>query len=218
MPDVDPLEDYNRPLFALGQNVDAATIKPLAGAYSRIPETLRARVTKALANMDDVPTMLNNLLQGKFSDGTSDLMRILVNSTIGILGLFDVASAMGLQKHDEDFGQTLGVWGIGEGAYIFIPLLGPSTMRDFPAFIVDEAMHPATYFAPGARRAVIIGRVVDERANLLDKEEFIKTWSSDYYQVVRNYYLSQRRLSTSDGAVDESVYDYEAGDYEAGEE
>lgn len=205
----DPWEGYNRSMFELNQGVDSLTTRPLAEAYSEIPEAVRDRITNAFSNMDDVPTMLNNLMQGKVRNGVSDFVRVLTNSSVGLLGMFDVASKIGFRKHEEDFAQTMGVWGIGGGTYVIIPILGPSSVRDFPAFIVNTFMNPTTYLAPGVRNVVTFGRVIDGRADLLGKEEFIKMWSKDYYQAVREYYKAQRETETRDGKVDESIYDYE---------
>lgn len=205
----DPWEGYNRPVFEVNQGVDALVFKPAAQIYDGTPDIVRGRITSFLNNLDDVPVMMNNVLQGDIGDAGNDLGRFVVNSSLGLVGLFDVAQHFGMEKNREDFGKTLGTWGVGQGNYLMLPLLGPSSARDFPAYIVDIFMHPATYFAPGFRAAIAVFNGLESRANLLDKEDVIRAWSTDYYAGVRNYYMSRRGLQGDTGAAPEETYEYD---------
>ena len=203
----DPWEGYNRPMFEVNQAVDSVVFKPAAQVYDSMPDVVRDRFTNFLNNLDDVPTFVNNILQGDISAAGNDLGRILINTTLGIVGLFDVAQYLELHKNDDDFGKTLGEWGVPTGPYFMIPLLGPSSARDAPAKVVDIAAHPTTYFASSFQLVVLILDGLETRANLLDKEEVIRTWSKDYYAAVRNYYLSRRGMQA--GTADEETYEYD---------
>src|SRR5665647_608258 len=135
----DPLERYNRAMFNFNDGLDKAIIKPVASGYKAVmPEVARTGVTNFFSNLGDIWIGINNILQGKIGAGASDFGRFAINTTAGILGLFDVASNAGLEKHNEDFGQTLGRWGMGSGAYVVLPILGPSNVRDgLSTLIVD---------------------------------------------------------------------------------
>ncbi len=136
----DPLEPVNRVIDSFNDKVDRAILKPTAQGYEKVvPATARSSVTNFFANLNEPLVVVNQLLQGKGKEGVSDTGRFLVNSTIGLLGLFDPASQMGLTRHDEDFGQTFGRWGIGEGWYLVLPILGPSTLRDTAGKFGDSA-------------------------------------------------------------------------------
>lgn len=199
----DPWEGFNRPVFKFNDGVDRAAIKPAATAYDSMPDIVGDRFANFVGNLDDVPTMLNNLMQGDVGDAAVDLGRVLINTTVGILGLFDVASHMGLEKHHDEFSQTLAGWGVPGGPYLVVPILGPSSARDFPADIVDIFMNPATYFEPVARVAVTVIKGLETRAGLLDKEDILKEWSNDYYVAVRNYYLSRSRSAGGDESLEQ---------------
>ena len=139
----DPIEGYNRAMFAINDGVDQAVVRPVAVGYDAVlPSPIRKGVTNFFGNIADVFTGVNNILQGKIASGVSDFGRVVVNTTIGILGLFDVASEVGMEKHDEDFGQTFGSWGIPSGAYVVLPLLGPSTVRDTFGKVLDMETNP----------------------------------------------------------------------------
>ena len=134
----DPLEGFNRAMYTFNDRLDKYALKPLAKGYRAItPTGVRKSVSNFFSNLHEPMVMLNNLLQGKPGQATSDLIRFVVNSTVGIVGLFDVSSKVGLPKHDEDFGQTLAVWGVGDGPYLVLPFFGPSNLRDGPSLVVD---------------------------------------------------------------------------------
>src|SRR5450830_1572514 len=139
----DPFEGYNRAMFKFNDTVDTYALKPAATAYKKVlPTFVQTGVSNFFGNLADAWTGVNNLLQGKGRDGVSDIGRVALNTTVGLLGLFDVASEAGLRKHNEDFGQTLGVWGVPSGPYLMLPLLGPSTIRDTAALPADMWADP----------------------------------------------------------------------------
>lgn len=198
----DPLEPFNRVVYKANDALDRAILKPVAKGYrAAVPLPIRSGVSNLLDNLRDVPTALNGVLQGRFRQAASDTGRFVINSSIGILGIFDVASHMGLQKHDEDFGQTLGLWGLGSGPYLMLPLLGPSTVRDGSGLIVDFATTPATYaFKGGTQGWTALGvRIVDQRASLLDAERILEEAALDRYYFLRDAYLQRRERLIHDG-------------------
>jgi len=194
---VDPFEGYNRAMFSFNDGVDHYFLKPLAQGYDAgVPLPARVAFTNFIANFGDVPNAFNDLLQGKVTAALTDVGRILINSTLGIAGAIDVASEFGLAKHDEDFGQTLGVWGFGTGPYLVLPLLGPSTVRDTIGLPVDYYSDVRKYaFTEIPVRNSITGvDVIAKRASLLGADTALEQASLDKYTFVRNFYL-QRRLS-----------------------
>ena len=207
----DPWEGMNRQVFAFNETVDSATLKPIAKAYkSGVPFFVRHRIANFFANLGDVPNALNNLLQGKPGRALNDVLRVAVNTTFGILGLFDVASALGLEKSEEDFGQTLARWGVGAGPYFVVPLLGPSTVRDFPGKVVDYFLSPVTHVNDaGARDVMFAVDTVHMRANLLAKEPVVRELSPDFYSAVKSFYLERRKSLVKDGGGDDTEDLYE---------
>jgi len=216
---IDPFEGYNRVMFGFNDGVDHYVFKPLAQGYDAgVPLPARVAFTNFIANFGDVPNAFNDLLQGKVAAALTDVGRILINSTLGIAGAIDVASEFGLAKHDEDFGQTLGVWGFGTGPYLVLPLLGPSTVRDTIGLPVDYYSDVRKYvFSEIPVRTSITGvDVVAKRASLLGADVALEQASLDKYTFVRNFYL-QRRLSQvydgnpprpkDDGADDDGAND-----------
>lgn len=197
----DPWESYNRAMFGFNETVDGMLIKPIAKGYvTAVPKPARTGIGNFLSNLDDVVIAINNLLQGKVGDAASDAARVFVNSTLGIVGLFDVASRMGLEKHNEDFGQTLATWGMGSGPYFVLPLLGPSTVRDAPGLYVDLLMHPLdSYDDEGVRNSLVTLDVIDARAGLLSNDKLLDETGGDRYTVVRNAWLSRRDHLVHDG-------------------
>ena len=198
----DPLEGYNRAMFGFNDGVDRAIIKPLASGYKTVmPEVARTGVSNFFANLGDIWIGINNVLQGKVGAGVSDFGRFAMNTTVGILGLFDVASNAGLEKHNEDFGQTLGRWGVGSGAYVVLPILGPSNVRDgLSRLLVDWHGDPLWYVGNIPTRNELVGvRLVDIRANLLDVSRLAEEAALDHYAYVRDAYLQRRRSLIYDG-------------------
>jgi phospholipid-binding lipoprotein MlaA len=192
----DPIEGFNRAMFAFNEGLDAVVIKPVAQGYDAVmPSPVRTGVTNFFGNIADLFIGVNNLLQGKPAEAVSDIGRVLVNSTIGILGLIDVASDMGMEKHEEDFGQTFGRWGVGDGAYVVVPVFGPRTVRDTAGLVLDVAADPVGHVdhVP-TRNSLLALRIVDTRADLLAADKVIEEAALDKYSYVRDGYL-QRRLN-----------------------
>ena len=206
----DPWEGYNRGVFSVNDTLDTAVVKPVARGYGFLPSFLRKRVANFFGNLADVPNAANNLLQGEFQRAASDAMRVVLNSTFGLVGFFDVASLLQFEKHEEDFGQTLAVWGVGPGPYFVIPVFGPSTLRDFPAKIVDFLMSPLSYLDFGLSRTALAAiEAVDARQRFIAREPLVREISPDLYSAVRSFYLERRRQLTGNNkdVVDESLYE-----------
>lgn len=198
----DPWERYNRHMSEFNDRVDRAVLKPVAQGYSDyVPQPVRDCVGNVFSNFYDVPNALNNLLQGKPVEAVSDICRVVINSTVGLFGCFDVASRMGLQRSDEDFGQTLGRWGSGPGPYFVWPFLGPSTVRDSVGRVVGFYTDPVDYLRPVRLRNSALGtRLVDTRASLLPAERLVEGAALDKYQFIRDAYLQRRNNQIHDGS------------------
>jgi len=210
----DPFESANRTVFKFNDAVDRAVIKPAAQGYVwAVPQFVRDRVSSFFDNIGDTYTMANDLLQGKITDGTEDLMRVVMNSLFGIGGLFDFASQAGLPKHNQDFGLTLAHYGVPAGPYLVLPLMGPSTVRDATDVAVTYFADPISYVKPDWISVTLFGvRLVNTRANLLGATDLLSDAALDKYSFVRNAYL-QRRLFLSGGGNSTAalpVYDDEA--------
>lgn len=197
----DPIEGFNRAMFAFNEGLDSAVVRPVASGYEAVlPSPVRTGVTNFFSNIEDLLIGVNNLLQGKGSEAFSDLGRVAINSTIGLLGLFDIASDAGLEKHDEDFGQTFGRWGVGNGAYVVIPVFGPRTARDTVGLVLDVAADPLTHLGAGDGRDVLLAlRAVNDRANLLPADKVVEEAALDKYSYIRDGYLQRRRNLIHDG-------------------
>ena len=200
--DVDPWEPFNRSMFAFNDALDQHVARPLAKAYLAItPEPVDQGITRFFANLDDVPSAINNLLQFKWKEGVSDVGRFVVNSTLGILGFLDVATGMGMKKHDEDFGQTLGYWGIPAGPYLVLPVIGPSSARDVIGFAGDWVTHPIyTRIDSATISWTLYGiRYVDDRADQLGVRNILESAAFDPYAFLRDSYLQRRESLVYDG-------------------
>jgi phospholipid-binding lipoprotein MlaA len=191
---VDPYERFNRTMFNFNDKVDQYALKPAATVYKRVlPSFVQTGVYNFFGNLGDVWTAVNNLLQGRVADGVSDVMRFAVNTTFGLGGLLDIGSEAGLQKHRQDFGATLGVWGVQSGPYVVLPLLGSSTVRDSAALPIDFAGDPWTYVNPDPTRYIGTAvRVIDMRAGVLDASNLIEDAALDRYEFIRDAYLQRR--------------------------
>ena len=200
---IDPFERINRAVFSFNETADQYVIKPIAEGYQFIlPEFVRTGVTNFFSNINDVLIAANNLLQGKPGNAASDIGRFFVNSTIGVLGLFDVATDMGLDKNREDFGQTLGVWGIGDGPYVVLPFFGPSNVRDTVGFVVDvetDFMINTNKLNSDEKIAINGLRIINRRADLLDAGQLLEDAAFDKYSFLRDGYLQRRRSQIYDG-------------------
>ncbi len=197
----DPYEKFNRAMFAVNEKIDTYAAKPLAQGYdAAVPLPAKSSIGNALGNVGDLWIGVNNVLQGKFSEAGSDLGRLLINSTVGILGLFDVATELGLEKHDEDFGQTLAVWGIKDSSYLVLPVFGPRTVRDAAGLVADTYADPLGEVRPVSARNSIRGvRFVDIRASLLPADKVVEEAALDKYAYIRDAYLQRRRHQIYDG-------------------
>ncbi len=200
----DPYEGFNRAMFSVNEGIDLVA-KPIAQGYdAAAPLPVKAGIGNFFGNIADVWTGVNNFLQGKGGQGLSDVGRVLVNTTIGIGGVFDVASEMGLEKHAEDFGQTLGKWGVVEGAYLFWPLIGPRTTRDTFGWLVDSYADPVMRIEDVPLRNSLAGvRFIDFRASLLPADKVVEQAAFDKYNYIRDAYLQNRRSSVFDGSPPE---------------
>lgn len=197
----DPYEGFNRSMFAVHEVIDKYAVKPVAQVYDNVaPLPVKAGVGNFFGNVGDLWVGVNSALQGKFSDAGVDLGRLLVNSTVGIFGLFDVASELGLERHDEDFGQTMAVWGVGSGGYLFWPVIGSRTVRDTLGWGVDLMLDPVGYVDPVPVRNSLRGlRIVDIRASLLPADKVVEEAALDKYAYIRDAYLQRRRNQIFDG-------------------
>jgi len=196
----DPWEPLNRGMYAVHDTVDRFTLKPIARGYKAvIPSFARRGVTNFSQNLTTPRSMLNNFLQGKPGPGFRDLGRFIINSTLGIGGLIDVATAQGMPVYDEDFGQTLAVWGLPEGPFLFIPILGPNTILDAVAIPVDILSDPLIHYDNSSvRDKLYLLRAIDLRARLLTAEVLLED-SKDPYLTLRESYLQNRRFQVYDG-------------------
>lgn len=198
----DPLEAVNRPIHAFNETVDRVAMKPLAEGYRAItPDFVETGVRNFFSNLDDVSAFANNLMQFKLEAAASDVIRIGLNSSFGMLGFLDIASEAGIRKHNEDFGQTLGAWGINPGPYLVLPLLGPSDLRDATGLIVDNNyLDPVRHIEEvGVRNRTAIVRVVSRRADLLEAKAAVDQAALDGYEFTRDFYLERRKALVHDG-------------------
>ena len=199
----DPLEPLNRAVYQFNDGLDKVVMKPVATVYREVlPDFVRTGVTNFFNNLYDILTALNSLLQGKIADAASDVGRIAVNTTVGLAGLIDFATEVGLEKHKEDFGQTLGWWGIGDGPYLQVPFFGPSSFRDVLGAFVDFKVDPIRWIWRDhiATRNSLWGLYfVNLRANLLDSTKILEEAALDPYEFQRDAYLQRRRNLVYDG-------------------
>ncbi len=198
--EVDPFEETNRSIYEFNESLDSNVLEPVSRAYkNNIPEIAQKGISNFLGNLADVSTLANQILQFKPIDSAETLARILVNTTIGLGGLFDVASDMGLITEDEDFGQTMAVWGVEQGPYVVLPLLGPSTVRDGIGAYVDLTS-PANMVGEIDEVGVSVINVVDKRVDLLPITDILDQ-SDDPYITMRSSYLQKRNNDIYDGNV-----------------
>ena len=203
----DPLEPMNRHVTTFNEGVDSIVLKPAATAYKQaIPPLVRTGVANFFGNLSDAWSFVNSALQFKFQNAAENFMRLNVNTVFGLGGILDVASELNIERHREDFGQTLGRWGVPAGPYIVLPLLGPSTLRDTLALPIDRKADPLSHFTPiEVRNGLTVLRAVDVRANLLRVGGVIDEAALDKYSFTREAYLQKRRAEIieskdSDGA------------------
>ena len=198
---LDPWENWNRKVFAFNEGLDEKVLKPIATGYAKVvPQFVRRSVDNFFANIADAWSAVNNVLQGKGEPAFQDVVRFTTNTVIGFLGVLDVASEFGLEHHYEDFGQTLGRWGFGAGAYVVWPLLGPSTVRDSIALPLDRSASPALLINDGRLQGgITVLQIINTRANLLGASKVIDDIALDKYTFLRDAYLQRRRSLIFDG-------------------
>lgn len=197
----DPWEAFNRNVFVFNQAFDADIMKPLAEHYLLLPDFIRDCLSNAFANLRGPSNAINNTLQGKPVEAASDLGRFVINSTIGLVGCIDVATPMGLEKSDEDFGQTLGVWGFGPGPYLIVPFLGPSNVRDAVGILAVEPFLDLNFYIDNAavEYSIFALRLINVRAQLISAESLIDQAALDRYTFIRDAFLQRRRYLIYDG-------------------
>jgi phospholipid-binding lipoprotein MlaA len=198
----DPVEPVNRAIHSFNEGFDRTILKPVAKGYQAVtPEFAQTSIRNFFANLDDVTVLANDILQLKLEQTTHDFLRLTFNSTFGMLGLFDVAADMGLQKHNEDFGQTLGRWGAGSGPYLVMPFLGPSDLRDMLGFFVDGMYSDLLWNLDdnSTRNLILSLRLVARRADLLEATQVVDEAALDNYEFTRDFYLERRRGLIYDG-------------------
>lgn len=205
----DPLEPFNRTVFNFNDGVDRALIKPVATAYQDVmPALARRGVTNFFGNISDVWSLVNNVLQFKPEAAADSFFRVTTNTLWGLGGIFDVASEMKIRKHSEDFGRTLGYWGVASGPYLVLPLMGPSTVRDSIGSLVDaQGNLVGQVDNVPVRNSLISLRAVDLRANLLDAGDLLEQASLDKYTFARDIYLQRHRRPSDAAAQPEERYD-----------
>ena len=211
----DCFESINRGIFAFNQGLDKVVFKPLAKGYRKLPQPVRSGTSNVINNLGNVVTIPNNILQGQVKDASMNSLRLIINSTLGIAGIFDVASYYGIEKRDkEDYGQTLGTWGVGEGCYFVLPVLGPSTVRDSIGSLVNvmggDAWYNVTvandtqYFNEADYYLSRVTSGVDFRAKNLESFDSLEKTSIDLYASIRSLYLQdrQRKIQNIDQATE----------------
>ncbi len=203
----DPWRETNERLFAFNDFFDRILVRPVASTYTTfVPRFARQGVGNFFSNINDINVFVNDLLQLKFDDALSDSGRFLINSTIGVGGILDVASDLGLQKNEEDFGQTLGRWGVGTGPYIMLPVFGASNVRDSAGLILDTLFNPIQYHnEDSVRLSLFMLGEIDSRSSLLALDDLI---SGDKYLFIREAYLQRREFLVSDGENDDGFGDF----------
>lgn len=197
----DPFESYNRAMFSFNDGLDRYFLEPVAEGYdAALPSPVKTGVSNFFNNLGDLFVIINDLLQFKFSQAAADTSRFVLNSTFGLFGLFDIATPMGLEKHNEDFGQTLAVWGVNSGPYVVLPFFGPRTMRGAGGFVVESIYDPVYQIEQeDSRYGMIALRVVDTRYNLLKAGRIADKAALDKYTFVRDAYLQHRKNLIYDG-------------------
>lgn len=212
----DPYEPFNRLMFDFNNQLDSYVLKPTAKLYKYVtPTFVNEGVTNFFNNLGDVETFANSLLQAKFHNATVTLNRIIYNTTFGLGGFIDVATYFGLENEEEDFGQTLAVWGYRQSDYLVLPLFGPSTFRDFGGRFVDSYFDPVAYMDEVNRDQRLLGeglKIVDKRADLLGAENLLL--DEDKYRFVRSAYLQNREFNIMDGNIEDPFADEDLDAYD----
>ncbi|MFX1738039.1 VacJ family lipoprotein [Paraburkholderia sp. A1RI_3L] len=205
----DPLEPMNRAIFKFNDTVDQAIAVPIAKGYQKVtPQPFRTAVSNFFSNLGDISNFANDLLQLKITDATEDLMRVAFNSTFGLGGLLDWATPAGLPKHKQDFGLTLGRWGIPSGPYLVLPIFGPSSFRDSVGLAVDVRFNPMNYMEPAVRNPMYGAQFVSVRSDLLGASNLLEQAALDKYSFVRDAYTQQRKSLLKGSSAPPALPDY----------
>ena len=201
----DPFEDLNRDIFVFNEKLDEKILKPTALVYRKVtPQFARTGVTNFFNNLEEIDTTINQVLQGEIKYAFNDAGRFVINTTIGLFGLIDIASKMGLEKHEEDFGQTLGVWGISSGPYIMLPILGPSNPRDLLSRPISSFLSGTFAMEDNDVKFTLVGiDALETRERLLDAETLI---IGDKYMFVKDAYVQSREYEINNGSTEDDVF------------
>ena len=200
----DPLEPMNRAIFGFNEIVDDNIFEPVAKTYKYItPDPIETGVSNFFSNVGEVSTIANDVFQFKFKQAGYDFLRFSINTTVGIFGIFDVASSVGLEKNKEDFGQTLGYWGIPQGPYLVLPFFGSSSFRDAPGLYADRQISPVEQLHNKEELALDTLNIIDKRAKLLRATKILDTAAKDKYIFIRESYLQKRESMVKDGEAEE---------------
>ena len=201
----DPFEDLNRNIFVFNEKLDEKILKPTALVYRKVtPQFARTGVTNFFNNLEEIDTTINQVLQGEIKYAFNDAGRFVINTTIGLFGLIDVASKMGLERHQEDFGQTLGVWGISSGPYIMLPFLGPSNPRDLLSRPISSFLSGTFAMEDNDVKFTLVGiDALETRERLLDAETLI---IGDKYMFVKDAYVQSREYEINNGSTEDDVF------------
>ena len=207
----DPLEKVNRTFFNINEKVDEVALKPIALTYSKTPDPIKNGITNFFRNLKEIDNTLNQVLQGKPKYAVNDLSRFLINSTLGIGGILDPASSMGLERHDEDFGQTLGLWGVSPGPYLMVPFLGPSSTRDLLSRPISSFLEVTFHMDDSnVRLSLSALDAIETRERLLEVESLL---SGDKYNFVRDSYSQSREYEIKDGLNVEDAFTDDMDDF-----
>ena len=208
----DPIEGFNRSMYSFNQGMDKVLFNPIAKIYQAItPDFVEKSISNFFNNIDDISIIANDILQLKIGQAYMDTARFVFNSTLGLAGFRDVSSQMGLEKHDEDFGQTLAVWGVGAGPYIVAPIFGPTTLRDSTSFIVDDMLlNPVSYLNnnDALKAGILTTNFIDIKADLLTTNDLVNEAALDQYEFTKNAYFSRRESQINDGRLVEPLPDF----------
>jgi len=205
----DPFEGFNRGVYSFNETMDEIIFDPIGNVYKTItPDVVDRGVTNFFNNLEDIAVTVNSFLQFKIDQALSSATRFIFNSTIGLFGFFDVSTGMGLPGYDEDFGQTLGYWGVGPGPFLMFPFFGPSTVRDATGFIADSAMNPIIYLDNTKVKAGLLTLAyIDIKSDLLSAKAILEEAAIDEYEFLKNAYFQKREAQIRDEAVSSEEYD-----------
>ena len=207
----DPLEEVNRTFFNINEKVDEVALKPIALTYSKTPDPIKNGITNFFRNLKEIDNTLNQVLQGKPKYAANDFSRFLINSTLGLGGILDPASSMGLERHDEDFGQTLGLWGVSPGPYLMVPFLGPSSTRDLLSRPISSFLEVTFHMDDSnVRLSLSALDAIETRERLLEVESLL---SGDKYNFVRDSYSQSREYEIKDGLNIEDAFTDDMDDF-----